>query len=243
MQQNSYISTTTGLLYGAGSNASGQLGLALTTTSSNSFVILPITDVSYMINSYNLNSYNPNPVVCFKEDSKILTNKGYIPVQFLKKGDLVKTLKHDYKAIDMIGKREIYHAALQERVKDQLYKCSQSEYLEIFEPLIITGSHSILVENSTTVVNTEQIEKVIEVIGGIYLTDDKLRLPACVDYRASVYETPGTYNIYHIALENDNYYMNYGVYVNGLLVETCSKRYLKELSNMELIESRDLNIS
>jgi hypothetical protein len=42
--------------------------------------------------------------------------------------------------------------------------------------------------------------------------------------------------IYHIALENDDYYMNYGVYANGLLVETCSKRYLKELSRMELIE-------
>ena len=38
------------------------------------------------------------------------------------------------------------------------------------------------------------------------------------------------------ALENDNYYMNYGIYANGLLVETCSKRYLKELSNMTLIE-------
>jgi hypothetical protein len=56
----------------------------------------------------------------------------------------------------------------------------------------------------------------------------------------SVVITGGTenidYTIYHFALENDNYYMNYGVYANGLLVETCSKRYLTELSNMELIE-------
>jgi len=37
-------------------------------------------------------------------------------------------------------------------------------------------------------------------------------------------------------LENDNYYTNYGVYANGLLVETSSKRYLKELSEMTLIE-------
>ena len=31
--------------------------------------------------------------------------------------------------------------------------------------------------------------------------------------------------------------MNYGIYANGLLVETCSKRYLTELelSNMTLI--------
>jgi hypothetical protein len=79
------------------------------------------------------------------------------------------------------------------------------------------------------------MEKVIEVNGGIYLTNDKLRLPACVDERATVYETPGNYTIYHLALENDDYYANYGIYANGLLVETCSKRYLKELSNMTLI--------
>lgn len=30
--------------------------------------------------------------------------------------------------------------------------------------------------------------------------------------------------------------MNYGIYANGLLVESCSRRYLKEMSNMSLIE-------
>lgn len=175
---------------------------------------------------------NSSSIICFKDDSKILTNKGYIPIQHLRKGDLIKTLNHDYKAIDMIGKREIYHPALQERIKDQLYKCSQSEYAEIFEPLIITGCHSILVDSFT---DEEQKQKVIEVNGKIYVTDNKYRLPACADPRASIYETHGTYTIYHLALENDDYYMNYGIYANGLLVETCSKRYLKELSNMTLI--------
>ena len=61
------------------------------------------------------------------------------------------------------------------------------------------------------------------------------RLPACVDNRSSVYEVEGNYTIYHLALENENYYYNYGIYANGLLVETCSKRYLTELSNMMLI--------
>jgi hypothetical protein len=42
-------------------------------------------------------------------------------------------------------------------------------------------------------------------------------------------------NIYHIALENDDPYMNYGIYANGLLVESCSKRYLKELSKMRIL--------
>jgi hypothetical protein len=62
------------------------------------------------------------------------------------------------------------------------------------------------------------------------------RLFAFLDPRAEPYEVEGEFSIYHIALENENYYMNYGVYANGLLVETCSKRYLKELSGMTLIE-------
>jgi hypothetical protein len=53
--------------------------------------------------------------------------------------------------------------------------------------------------------------------------------------KSEVVEKEESVNIYHIALENENYYSNYGIYANGLLVETCSKRYLKELSAMDLI--------
>jgi hypothetical protein len=194
--------------------------------------------INFFVFYYNNSQYTVSNIflvnmVCFKEDTLILTNKGYKPIQDLRKGDLVKTLKHGYKAIDMIGKREIYHPALQERIKDQLYKCSQENYPEIVEPLIITGCHSILVDKFT---DEEQKQKVIEVNGNTYVTDGKYRLPACADPRASVYEIKGNYTIYHLALENDDYYMNYGICANGLLVETCSKRYLKELSNMTLIE-------
>jgi len=172
-------------------------------------------------------------VVCFKEDSKILTDKGYIPIQDLRKGDLIKTLNHDFKPIAIIGKREIVHTISNERIKDQLYKCSPSKYPEIFEPLVITGCHSILVDEFSS---QEQQEKTKEVLGDIYVTDANYRLPVCIDDRATVYEKEGPCTIYHMALENDDYYTNYGIYANGLLVETCSKRYLKELSNMHLIE-------
>jgi hypothetical protein len=43
------------------------------------------------------------------------------------------------------------------------------------------------------------------------------------------------YTIWHLSLENDNYYYNYGIYANGLLVETASKRMIREFSGMELI--------
>ena len=170
---------------------------------------------------------------CFKEDTKILTKNGYVPIQNLRKGDLVKTFKNDYKPINMIGVREINHISNKQRIKEQLYVCRENEYPEIFEELVITGCHSILVDNFT---DETQKEKTIEVNGKIYITDKKYRLPVCLDERASVYENPGNYNIYHIALEHESYYMNYGIYANGLLVESCSRRYMKEESNMSLIE-------
>jgi hypothetical protein len=192
-----------------------------------------LTSPPYTITTTPISGPPSNPITCFKEGSKILTDQGYKLIQDLRKGDFVKTLLHNYLPIDLIGKREIYHPASKERIKDQLYQCSQEEYEEVFEPLIITGCHSILVDDF---ISEEQREKVIEVNGNTYVTDRKYRLPACADLRTSIYEIPGNYTIYHLALENDDYYMNYGIYANGLLVETCSKRYLKELSNMVLIE-------
>jgi hypothetical protein len=59
---------------------------------------------------------------------------------------------------------------------------------------------------------------------------------ACLDERAMPYLEEGSFTIWHIALDNDNKYMNYGIYANGLLVETCSKRYLRESSGMTLID-------
>ena len=60
----------------------------------------------------------------------------------------------------------------------------------------------------------------------------KYRLPACIDDRTKLSDISGMFMIWHFALENDNYFSNYGIWANGLLVETCSKRYLTEFSNM-----------
>ena len=168
---------------------------------------------------------------CFLEGSKILTSEGYISIENLKKGDLIKTFNGDFIPIIMLGKKEIYHSASEERIEDQLYKCCQDKYPEIFEDLVITGRHSVLVEEF---IDENQKERTRKVNNGILTIENKYRLPSCADERAVVYETPGKYTIYHFALENDDDYLLHGIYANGLLVETTSKHYLREVSTMTL---------
>ena len=172
-------------------------------------------------------------LTCFLEGTKILTNKGYKKIEELKKGDLVKTLSSGYKKIDMIGYKNMWNPASDERIKDQLYVYKKNKMEEVFEDLVLTGCHSVLIDRFET---SEKREKVRKLLGGIFITEKKARLPACLDERAEVYKKEGLHTIYHVALENEDYYNNYGIYANGLLVESCSKRYLKELSGMMLKE-------
>jgi hypothetical protein len=232
------ILMTDGSLYGAGRNESGQLAtggvtaVQTLTFISNDVAILP----SMLIEDTPEPEPEPEPepspdnIPCFKEDTKILTNVGYVPIQDLKVGDLVKTVNHDYKPIVMIGYRDMVNQFSEYRHKDKLYACNSNEYPEVFEELVITGCHSILVDEF----QEDEQEKTLELLGLIYVTDNKYRLPACVSKKTKTYDSFGKFTIYHIALENDDYYMNYGIYANGLLVETCSKRYLSELSGMTL---------
>jgi len=170
-------------------------------------------------------------VVCFKEDSKILclvdNEEKYIPIQHIKVGDLVKTYLHGYKKVELVGSSRLHNSGNGERVKDKLYKYTQENYPELTEEFVITGGHSILVDELSEQQKTET---------GAYWkifhkTDDKYRLLSVVNDKAIPYEIPGEFNIYHIALESDNDLLNYGIYANGLLVESCNKRILTKCMN------------
>jgi hypothetical protein len=169
-------------------------------------------------------------VVCFKENTLILTLDGYVAIQDIKKGDRVKTLKSGFVPVCGVGVKTIDNPARDIRMKDQLYVCPKDNFPELTEDLVITGAHAILVDEFPENIR----EQTKDLLGRVFVTEGKYRLPACLDKRTQVYPVKGQHTIYHIALENQDYYMNYGIYANGLLVETCSKRYLKELSGMQL---------
>ena len=177
----------------------------------------------------------PERYPCFMKGTQILCLRAeeevYRPVQDLRKGDLVKTYRNGYLPIHMIGTSRLSNPGDEVRTTNRLYKCSKELYPALFEDLYITGCHSILVPALTN----DQWENTKDMLGNVYITDNHFRLMACLDEKAQPFQRDAMIDIYHIALENEDYYMNYGVYANGLLVETCSKRYLTELSNMRII--------
>ena len=176
----------------------------------------------------------PN-ITCLLEGTKILClingYETYRPIETLTPGTLVKTSRDGYKKVELIGKGTLRNPGTNERSEDRLYKCSPANYPELKENLYITGAHSILVDSLTTV----QREETVKHLGQIFVTDKKYRLMACVDERAEPWNNEGLHPIWHLALENENMRMNYGVYANGLLVETCSINMLRNKSNMTLV--------
>lgn len=171
---------------------------------------------------------------CFLEGTKILClvddKETYIAVEDIKNNTLVKTSRDGYKKVVLTGKGTIKNPGNDERIENRLYKCSPSQYHELTEDIYITGCHSILVDNITD----KQREETIKHLNRIFITDKKYRLIACVDERAEPWNSDGTYNIYHFALEHIDDSFNYGVYASGLLVETCCIRFLRDKSNMLL---------
>ena len=198
----------------------------------------PVVTANYAyptLPSAYFNVARPVRYPCFMKGTQILCLRAeeevYRPVQDLRKGDLIKTYRNGYLPIHMIGTSSLSNPGDDERTTNRLYKCSKELYPSLFDDLYITGCHSILVPALTN----DQWENTKDMLGNVYITDNHFRLMACLDEKAQPFQRDAMIDIYHIALENEDYYMNYGIYANGLLVETCSKRYLTELSNMRII--------
>jgi len=174
---------------------------------------------------------------CFLEGTRILcltedNEEKYIEIENIRKGTLVKTHSHGFKPVHAIGKGKLFNPSKDTSTADRLYVLKKEKCSELTDDLYITGHHSVLVRTITD----KQREDIINEMGKIYGTCERFRLPACLDERFEPYTDYGMKTIWHFALENENIYKNYGVFANGLLVETCSIRYLTELSKLELQE-------
>jgi hypothetical protein len=177
------------------------------------------------------------PYPCFLQGTKILRmnqetdDEEYVPVETLRRGDIIRTVNHGYKAIELIGSREIENPLDIDKKSSKLYWFRKSKISGLREDLCVTGDHCILHKSITDA----KKDQVFGYMGDIYITEGHYRVPAFLDDRAEPYEDSAPATIWHFALENTNIYHNYGVMANGLLVESASLHYMYKYSNMELI--------
>ena len=154
--------------------------------------------------------------ICFNEGTKILCfNKNlqeeYISIENLKKGDLVKTYKHGYRRIDLIGKNVMVNNP--DNSKKCMYKMVKTDKNCLLEDLIITGGHSILVDDPILLGKTKKIHKV----------DDKYLLLSSISKDFIKLTNNNLYTYWHLTLESDDDNQRFGIWANGLLTETTYK--------------------
>lgn len=164
----------------------------------------------------------PLRVTCFVEGSEILCIKNeeeeYVKVEDLKEGDLVKTYKNSPKQIKHIMKKVFKNDNSRSKI------CKLSGHPNQTKDLYLTGGHSILVDELTE----KQEQQTINIWKKVKKIEDKCLLLCFLDDNNDKIDDEKEYNVYHIALENDNLDGQYGIYANGLLTESISiNEYLK----------------
>lgn len=163
----------------------------------------------------------PEPI-CFAHGTKILCltadlEEKYVPIEQLTSGSIVKTFKHGYRKIFLIGKGHMLNNV--EKPHACMYTMKKTETNGLIEDLTLTGGHSILVDD----MSDEDKAKVTELLGSLVTIDGKF-LHVCSihpDFEQVHDKEVKTY--YHFVLENDDDKdQRFGVYANGILAETPS---------------------
>jgi len=169
---------------------------------------------------------NTSPL-CYGENTRILClideEEKYVNISDITVGTLVKTYKFGYKPVKYINSFNHFTFSSLNPI-DSIYKMNDSD-------LIITGGHSILVDELTE----EESDKIIKYNFSNTILDKKLLLACCSDKFTLLDNFGEVIKLFHIVLENDNINDHYGIYVNDdILSESCSEfAFLNFLKNNE----------
>ena len=184
---------------------------------------------AYTVNIYLINS----PIGCFLADSKVLTDKGAVPIQLLKKGVPVQTLNHGLLPVKFVGKRSFFNKLTEERINPHIYKLNKIDFPELSEDLFITGGHPLLIDDP----DEETKKKLLDIVNTPIITDGKYRVFACVHPKAELWNDEKKHEIFDIVLENEDPKKNYGIWVNGILTESMDEEYFLNHSGMTEINN------
>jgi hypothetical protein len=169
---------------------------------------------------------------CFNKGTKILClnsvmEEEYIPIEDLKKGLLVKSYLHGYRKIDSIGSNKMINNP--EHFNLSMYKMEKTIENGLTDDLIVTGGHSILVDD----LGDYYAENEIKFKGKIPKIDDKIFLLSAVSKDFTQLTDTNEYTYYHLCLENNgNNDERFGIWANGILTETISKNQFTEIEQI-----------
>lgn len=160
----------------------------------------------------------------FNEKTKILyLNKKlqdeYIQIECLKKNDVVKTYRHGYRKIDVIGRNILINNP--DVYSKCMYKMTKTESNGLMEDLIMLGNHSILVDDAGE--SRQKNDELWE--GDTPNLDKKFLLLAAASSQFAPIQNKKPYVYYNLVLDNDNDdEIRFGIWANGILTETPSKK-------------------
>jgi hypothetical protein len=178
--------------------------------------------------------------MCFKEKTMILClmNKKlrYLPIENLNQFTYVYTKNNGFKRIKYLIKMRLLNTS--NRSINKLYVIKKEKNQKILDDLYLTGSHAILKDSITEVENNRMIRLLNNLGNYRYdrILEGKNKIIACFDVDFEQHNEEGYFNIYHIVLENNgNVEKNYGIYANGILVESTNEKTIEKDIDIELI--------
>jgi len=196
--------------------------------------------------------------VCFAENTKILTNKGYLPIQKIKAGTPVKIYLRnggfDYREVKHVIKNTLSNS--KKHSIQNIYKLSKSKNPQLIEDLYVTGSHALFHDsitedqydkmnklykhyNKCEIVKTDasgkEVERYKSKMGVKYM--DKFKLIPYYDDNFEEVNEDCLCNIYHIVLENNSIFDYYAIYANGILCESTPELTMLRVPSYSVISS------
>jgi len=160
----------------------------------------------------------------------------YLPIENLNQYTYVYTQRSGFKRIKYLIKMKLLNNEI--RTINKLYISKKSKNEKLINDLYVTGSHAILKESITEVENKKMLRLLNKLVDYKYnrMLDEKHKVIACFDNQFEQYNEQGYFNIYHIVLENNgDVEKNYGIYANGILVESTNEKTIEKDIDIELI--------
>jgi alpha-tubulin suppressor-like RCC1 family protein len=181
---------------------------------------------------------------CFNEGTKILClncklncelngklNEIYRPVQDLQVGDFVKSYLHGYRKVNKILTGSFVNNPTDQGVSNCMYMMVKTKDNQLIDDLTLTRNHGILVEKLSENEERKIDKNTLPIIDNLLsiITADSDKFEKVMDNNI--------YKYYHFSLETDgDNDRRFGVYANGLLVETPSINMMNNALNIKPLD-------